>query len=297
MTDARFLVALLTDGALAGAIYALVALAFVVVYKASRVVNFALGDWVMLASRLVALGLHGLGLGLAGAVAFGCASTVAVAMAFNRVVLERMVSPPAISLIMVTIGLGMLMRGAVAVALAGVPGGIRLPFPEDLLTIQGLPVVPDKLIAGVTAAAGICALSAFFYWTRTGLALRALASDPKAAMVVGISAQRHFAIAWALMAALAVLAGTLWSAAVGGGFSLLVLGTKVFPIVIIGGLDSIPGTIVAALGIGILESLSAGYLDPWLGAGFSTIVSYVAMLLILSVRPHGLFGNPEIQRI
>lgn len=297
MSEAAFFVALVVDGALAGSIYALVALAFVVVYKASRMVNFALGDWVMLASRLVACGLHGLGLGLAGAIAFGCAGIVAVAVAFNGLVVRRLVGQPLISLIMVTIGLGTLMRGAAALVFAGIPGGIPLPFPDDLLTIHGVPVAPEKLAAGVVAAFCISALSWFFYGSRTGLALRALANDQQAAMMVGIGTRRHFAIAWALMGALTVLAGTLWTAVAGGGFGILVLGLKVFPIVIIGGLDSIPGTIVGALAIGILESLAGGYLDPRLGGGSGTLASYVALLATLWVRPHGLFGSPDIQRV
>jgi len=297
VSEAVFFVALVVDGALTGAIYALAALAFVVVYKASRMVNFALGDWVMLASRLVACGLHGLGLGLAGAVAFGCAGIVAVAVVFNRLVLRRLVGQPLISLIMVTIGLGTVMRGSASLVFAGIPGGIPLPFADDLLVVQGVPVAPDKLVAGAVASLCIGALSWFFYRSRTGLALRALANDQQAALMVGIGAQRHFAIAWALMGLLTVLAGTLWTAVAGGGFSVVVLGLKVFPIVIIGGLDSIPGTIVGALAIGMLESLAGGYLDPRLGGGFGTVASYVALLATLWLRPHGLFGGPDVERV
>src|ERR1700704_1143958 len=118
-----FLAALLVDGALAGAVYAPIALAFVVVYKASRIINFALGEWVMVSSRLVANGFSALGLGLAGAVGFGCAGMVALGLVFNRVVLRRLVGQPLISLIMVTLGVGALMRGSSALAFSRVPGG------------------------------------------------------------------------------------------------------------------------------------------------------------------------------
>ena len=292
-----FLVALVVDGALAGAVYALVALAFVVVYKASRMINFALGEWLMLGSRLVASGLHVLGLGLVGAVGFGCAGMVAMAVVFNRVVLRRLVGQPLIALIMVTIGLGALMRGAAAIVFADVQGRIALPVTRDALIVHGVPVSADRLVAAVVAVLSIAAVSWFFRRSRTGVALRAVADDQQAAMMVGIDVQRHFAITWALMGVLSVVAGTLWTAVSGGGFGVVLLGLKIFPIVIIGGLDSIAGTILGAMTIGVLESLAAGYLDPLLGGGFSNIASCLVLLAVLVVRPYGLFGQPDIERV
>lgn len=297
MTEGLFFLFLVVDGVLAGAVYALVALAFVVVYKASRMINFALGEWVMVASRLVASGLHALGLGLVGAIGFACAGMVALALVFSRVILRPLVGQPLISLIMVSIGLGTLMRGSAAIVFAGIPGGIPLPIPQALLAIHGVPVSPDKLAAAAVAAVCITALSWFFRGSRTGVALRAIANDQQAAMAVGISIHRHVAIAWALAGALSVLAGTLWTAASGGGFGVEVLGLKVFPIVIIGGLDSIPGTIVAALLVGVLESLAGGYLDPLVGGGFSHVASYLVVLAALLVRPYGLLGSPDVERV
>ncbi len=292
-----FLIALLVDGALAGAVYALAALAFVVVYKASRMINFALGEWLVLSSRLVASGLHALGLGLVGALGVGCAGTVATALVFNRVVLRRLAGQPLISLIMVTIGLGTLMRGSAAIVFAGIPAGIPLPMARDSLTVRGVPVSADKLVAAVVAGVSIAAVTWFFRRSRTGLALRAIADDQQAAMMVGIDVQRHFAITWALMGALAVLAGVLWTVVSGGGFGTVLLGLKVFPIVIIGGLDSIPGTILGALIVGVLESLTAGYLDPVLGGGFGNVASCLVLLAALLVRPSGLFGSRDIERV
>ncbi len=292
-----FLVALIVDGALAGAIYALVALAFVVVYKASRMMNFALGEWAMLASWLVASGLHALGLGLVGALGFGCAAMVAVAVGFNRVILRRLVGQPLISLIMVTIGLGVLMRGLAAIVFSGMPSRIPLPIPRDPLVIYDLPVSADKLVAAAVAVASIALVSWFFRGSRTGLALRAIADDQQVAMAVGIDVPRHFAITWALMGTLSVLAGSLWTVVYGGGFGIDVVGIKVFPIVIIGGLDSVPGAILGAMMVGVLESLAGGYLDPLVGGGFSNIASYLVLLAALFVRPYGLFGRPDVERV
>jgi len=294
----EFLVALVVDGALAGVVYALVALAFVVVYKASRMMNFALGEWLMVASRLVASGLHVLGLGLGAAVGVGCAVTIGMAIVLSRVVLRRLVGQPLISLIMVTIGLGAVMRGSAAIVFAGVPGRILLPIPQDPLIILGVPVATDKLVAAAVAGISIAAVSVFFRRSRTGVALRAIADNQQVAMTAGIDVQHHFAITWALMGVLSVLAGTLWTVVSGGsGFNVVLLGLKVFPIVVIGGLDSIAGTIIGAIMIGVLESLSAGYLDPVVGSGFSSVASYLMLLAALLVRPHGLLGQRDIERV
>jgi branched-chain amino acid transport system permease protein len=297
VTEGAFLAVLVVDGALAGAVYALVALAFVVVYKATRMINFALGEWVVLASRLVAAGVHVFGVGLPGAVALACAGMVALAVLWSRVVLRRLAAQPLISLIMVSIGLGILIRGSVGITFAGVPGGIPLPVPGASLAIHGVPISTNKLAAAVIAVAAISVLSWFFRRSRTGVALRAIASDQQAAMMAGISLHRHFAITWALAGALAVLAGTLWTAVSGGGLGIEVVGLKVFPIVVIGGVDSIPGTILAAILIGVLDNLAVGYLDPVMGAGFSTIASYLLLMLALFVRPHGLLGRPDVTRV
>jgi branched-chain amino acid transport system permease protein len=292
-----FLAALLVDGALAGVVYALVGLAFVVVYKGSRMINFALGESVMLGSRLVASGLHVFGLGLLGAVGLGVAGMVAMAVFFNRVVLRRLVGQPLIASVMVTLGLGTLIRGSAALVFAGVPAGIALPFGETPLTIQGLPVSTDRLAAAAVALLGIAVVGWVFHGSRTGVALRAIADDQQVAMAVGIDIQRHVAIMWAIAGVLCVLAGTLWTAVSGGGFSLVLLGVRVFPIVIIGGLDSIPGTIVAAILVGVLESVTAGYVDPLVGGGFSVVASYLVLVAMLIARPHGLFGRPAVERV
>jgi branched-chain amino acid transport system permease protein len=291
-----FFVPLVVDGALAGMVYALVALAFVLVYKASRMINFALGEWVMLGARLVATGIHTLGLSLLGGVGLGVAGMVAVAVAFNRGVVRPLVARPLISLLMVTIGLGILLRGATTLLFAAVPSRIPLPtLPAP--TILGVNVAAEKLLAAAVAIVCIAVVTWFFRTTRTGLALRAMADDQQTALAVGIDVHRHLGLTWAMAGALAAVAGTLWSVAAGGGFSLVLLGLKVFPIVVVGGLDSIPGTIVSAVAMGVLESLTVGYLDPILGTGFSTVISYVVLLAVLLVRPYGLFGRPAVERI
>jgi branched-chain amino acid transport system permease protein len=291
-----FFTALLVDGILAGSVYALIALAFVVVYKASRIINFSLGEWVTFASRLVGTGAHALALPLAGALAFASAGMTVLAIAFNRVVLRRLVGHPAISLVMVTIGFGALLRASTVLFFPAGSGAISLPVPSEPLEVGGLFLVPGKLVAAAIACLGVV-IVASVYRTRTGLALRAIADDPQAAMATGIDIDRHFAITWAIAGAIAVVAGTLSTAIWGGGLSLVLIGLKVFPIVVIGGMDSLPGTVVGALLIGVLESQAAGYLNPVLGAGFSSLASYLVLLGALLVRPYGLFGTPSVERV
>jgi branched-chain amino acid transport system permease protein len=292
-----YCIELLINGVLAGAIYALVSLAFVVVYKASRMINFALGEWVMVASNLVSAGLHVLGLGLFGAIGFGMAGMVGLAVGFNRLVLHRLIGRPVITFIMVTIGLGIVLRALAVFVFTGIPGSITLPITEEPITIQGVLLSVDELVAAGIAIICIAMISWFFQCSRTGVALRAVADDQQAAMVVGIDVNRHFAIAWALAGLIAVIAGTLWTFISGGGFGLLLVGLKVFPIVFIGGLDSIPGVIIGAIFIGLLESVMAGYIDPIVGGGFSSIASYFVLVTVLFIRPYGLFGGPDIERV
>ena len=292
-----FFVALFVNGMLAGSLYALMALAFVVVYKATRMINFALGELVMFASRLAAAGLYGLGLGLVGAIGFGCAGMVVLAMGFNRLVLRHLVGSPLIALIMVTIGLGAVLRAAAFFLFQGIPAVLPLPIPREPLAIQGVLLSVDTLVAAVIALLCIAVVSWCFRHSRIGVALRAIADDQQAAMLVGINLHRYFAITWALMGLLCVVAGTLWTFIAGGAFGLVLVGLKVLPIVIIGGLDSLPGTILGALFVGMLESMAAGYLDPLLGGGFSTIAAYLVALVVLCMRPYGLCGKPDIERV
>jgi len=293
----RFFLALLVDGVLAGIVYALVAVAFVIVYKASRVINFSLGEWVMLGARLTAVGLHQLAWGLGGAAGAACAGMVGFAVVWNRIVLRRLMGKPLIALIMVTLGLGMVMRGGSALAFRGVPATIPLPLAGEPLDVWGISIPTAKLLAAGIAIVVIAAVTWFFQRSRIGLAMRAVADDQEAAMASGIDLDRYFSITWALAAVVSVLGGILWTAASGGGFGLVLLGLRVFPIVVIGGSDSLPGCIVGAMAIAILESLAAGYLDPIVGAGFSSVTSYLALIVMLYARPTGMFGQRMLERV
>lgn len=288
-----FFIALVVDGILAGSIYALIALAFVVVYKAARIINFALGECVMLGALLVAFALHGLGLGLTGALALAAMGMAALALLFSRLVLYRLFGAPLISLIMVTLGLGALIRGGGTIMLGGVPREITLPIPRAPLEVGALQIATDRLVVAIVAALCVALVAWFHHRSRTGVALRAIAEDRVAAAASGIDVRRYVALTWVAMGVICVVAGALWTFVSGGGFSVALVGLKVFPIVIIGGLDSIPGTIVGAMIVGVLESLAAGYLDP----GFAPVAAWLVLLMVLILRPQGLFGTPRVERV
>jgi branched-chain amino acid transport system permease protein len=218
-------------------------------------------------------------------------------LAFNAIVLGRLVMRPVIALIMVTLGLGALMRGVAALCFRGISGAISLPIPTDPVPFFGIDIAGDKLLAALIAAFCICLVSWFFQASRTGIALRAIADDQQAALASGIDIRRHFALVWAATGVISAIAGVLWTFVAGGGFGVALVGLKVFPIVIIGGLDSVMGCIIGAMVIGVLESLGTGYLDPRLGGGFGNVACYVLLLVMLMLRPHGLFGRPRTERV
>ncbi len=303
-----YFVWLVVYGALAGAIYALVALTFVVVYKSSRAIHFAIGEWMMFGALLTSSFLHGFGLARAGvaglllAVGFAALALVALAVIFTRVALRPMMRRAAtgwsmMPMIMLTLGLGTLLRGVGPIIFKSTPNAIASPVDADYIEISGLVLPPERLFSAAVAAFCVVAVSWFYQRTRTGLALRAIAADPRVAASVGIDVERHVALSWGLAAIIAVVAGVLWSIVSGGGFGTALVGLKVFPIVIIGGLNSIPGCIVGAMVIGVADSLASGYLDPVLGSGVSIVVSSLLLLGALWLRPQGLFGERTAARV
>ena len=291
-----FFLALLVDGIQAGAMYAPIALAFVLVYKASAMINFALGEWMMFGVMLAGLGANLLQLGAAGAVLFAALGVTALAAGFCVVVVRRLVGRSALSAIMATLGLGMLMRGSAHFLPAGIPAFLHSE-PAESPVFAGLMLSPDKVAAAGIALFCVAAVAAFYRFSRTGLALRAMADDAQVAASMGIDLGRHLVIVWGLAGLVSLIAGLLWVFVNGGGFGVALIGLKVFPIVIVGGLNSIAGTFVAAVAVGVLESLASGYLDGQLGSGFGALAPYLALLAMLFVRPYGLFGSPRVERI
>lgn len=275
-----------------GAVLALAALGFVLIYKATSVINFAQGELLLVGAYLFYTAFVLLRLPLAVAVVAGVLAAAALGVAVERLVLRPLIGENPISVIMVTIGLAAVLKAVVQMFYGTAPKEMPKVLPAGSVEIAGAPVPLDRLLAVAIAAVVLAAFTAFFRWSRHGIAMRAVADDQQAALVQGISVRRIFALAWALAAVSALIAGILLGDIAEVSQNLATFGLVVFPVVILGGLDSVPGTIVGGVVIGLLSQYAEG-----ISAGASQVVPYIALVLILLLRPYGLFGQTRIERV
>jgi branched-chain amino acid transport system permease protein len=296
----QFFFEVLIGGLLSGVMYSLVALGFVLIYKASGVFNFAQGSLVFFAAlTFVGLTEHGLSFGVALVVTL--AVMVIAGLLIERLVLRPLVNQPQISLFMATIGLSFFIEGLAQLMWGASVRGLDLGIQDEPITrvsvALGINISRFDLAAAGIAAVLVAALGLFFSRTRIGRALRAVADDHQAALAVGIPLQQIWAIVWAVAGFVALVAGLLWGARNGVQFALTFVALKALPVLILGGFDSIPGAIVGGLIVGATEKLAEVYLGPYVGGGIEGWFPYVLALLFLLVRPEGLFGEKIIRRI
>ena len=294
--DLQFTVLLIVSGLMIGLMYALIALGFVLVYKATGAINFAQGEFVMLGALIAAAVLSvELPFWLACLASLG--GMIAFCFGLERVVLRKLLGRPTVSVIMATIGLASLIDGG-AVLLFG-PGvrSINMPVGDMPLFVGPIMLQPVQLAGAAVSLVFLVGFSWFFLKTRTGVAMRAVADNQTVSMGMGINVQRYFAMAWALTGIVSALGGVIWGAMLGVDNQLPLVGLKVFPVVILGGLESVVGAVVGGLVVGVVEALAAGYLDPVVGGGTKDFAPYVLMILVLMIRPYGLFGRRRIERI
>lgn len=294
--DLLLIAELSINGALVGLMYALVALGIVVVYKATRYANLAQGAFCMAGGyACVTLGA-GLGLPMWTAIPLAIILMFFVGVLVERFLLRRMIGQPVVMVIMLTLGLEILLRGLV-------PGLLGSTVKRLDIGISQAPLILGEiLINRVYLAGGVIALAfiggaILFYNTALGVRLRAVSDDPVASWAVGIKVETLIAIAWGIAGAAAGAAGVIWGAVQGVDWTLSLLLLKAIAIAILGGLDSVPGVLVAGLVVGIAESVAAGVLDPIVGGGTRDVVASVIILLTVIVRPHGLFGREHIERV
>ena len=292
-----YFLALLISGLLSGAVYALVGVAFVVVYRASAVLNFSLGEWVSLGARVTGVGVQAAGAPFAAALAAAVALLSLLAVVFNRLVVRRLIGRPVVAVVMATLALGVFMRGGSALSLGGLPSSLPYPFLAELWWIGDIPLPPSRLLASVVAIVLVLAVMAFFRFSRAGIAIRAIADDPQAATVMGISVPRYLALAWIISGGLCVAGGVLWSIDGLGGFGMGLVLAKVLPVVVIGGLTSFGGAFAGALVVGVAENMAAGYLDQVIGTGSGSVIAALMVVAMLWVRPAGLFGDRAVVRV
>ncbi|HKE42641.1 MAG TPA: branched-chain amino acid ABC transporter permease [Patescibacteria group bacterium] len=297
----QFFFEVLIGGLLSGVMYSLVALGFVLIYKASGVFNFAQGSMVFFAA-LTFVGLQqesGLSLWLALPVTLG--AMVILGLLIERIVLRPLVNQPQISLFMATIGLSFLIEGVTQMLWGASPRGLELGIEDQpfdwLMDRTGLNVSQFDLFAAVVSGVLVSALAIFFQHTRIGRALRAVADDHQAALSIGIPLQYIWAIVWAVAGFVALVAGLMWGARNGVQFALTFTALKALPVLILGGFESIPGAIVGGLIVGATEKLAEVYIGPHVGGGIEGWFPYVLALLFLLVRPEGLFGEKRIDRV
>ncbi|MFO1395576.1 MAG: branched-chain amino acid ABC transporter permease [Burkholderiales bacterium] len=295
-----FFFEVLIGGLLSGVMYSLVALGFVLIYKASGVFNFAQGAMVFMAA-LTYVGLLELGLSPWLAVPATLVVMIVLALITERVVLRPLVNQPQITLFMATIGLTFFIEGLAQWAWGANVRGLELGLQDEpiewVTNATGMNVSKFDLAAAGIAAILVTALAVFFNRTRIGRALRAVADDHQAALAVGIPLQQIWAIVWGVAGAVALVAGMLWGARNGVQYALTFVALKALPVLILGGFDSIPGAIVGGLIVGATEKLAEVYIGPFLGGGIEGWFPYVLALAFLLVRPEGLFGEKIIRRI
>ena len=297
LDELPFFLELLVAGLLAGMMYALVALGFVLIYKASQAINFAQGEFVMFGGFLVAVSMRAYGLSLLASIALGFGAMIALGLLLERFVLRSLIGRPVIAIIMATIGLASILRGLLLLIWGPLTVNIPLPITEAPIEVFGLLV---KLIAVVGAIISILFLAGFsfvFLRSRMGIALRAVADNQTVAQGMGIDVRRYFALTWVTAGVVATIGGILWGNMIGADVHTALIGLKVFPVVILGGLTSIPGAIVGGLIIGAMENIAAGYIDPYIGGGTKDFLPYILMIFVLMFRPYGFFGERTIERV
>jgi branched-chain amino acid transport system permease protein len=292
----QFFFEVLIGGLLAGVMYSLVALGFVLIFKASGVFNFAQGAMVLFAA-LTFVSLEERGLPRWAALVATLVVMLLLALVIERVVLRPLVNQPAISLLMATIGLTFCIEGLAQGAWGSSVRGLELGIPDTPFEVKGVLISQFDLFAAVVAGVLVAVLALFFQYTRVGRALRAVADDHQAALSVGIPLQYIWAVVWAAAGAVALVAGLLWGSRLGVQFALSVITLKALPVIILGGFTSIAGAIVGGLIIGATEKLAEVYLGPVLGGGIENWFPYVFALLFLLIRPEGLFGEKRIERV
>lgn len=284
------------NGALVGLMYALVALGIVVVYKASRYANLAQGAFCMAGGYACVTLAAALGLPVWAAVPMAIVLMFFVGVLVERLLLRRMIGQPVVMVIMLTLGLEILLRGLVPGLLGSTVKRLDIGISQAPLILGDI-LVNRAYLAGGAIALVFIAGAILFYSTALGVRMRAVSDDPIASWAVGIKVETLIALAWGIAGAAAGAAGVIWGAVQGVDWTLSLLLLKAVAIAILGGLDSVPGVLVAGLIVGIVESVAAGVLDPLVGGGTRDVVASVIILVTVIVRPHGLFGREHIERV
>jgi len=291
-----FFVEVIVGGIFAGLMYSLVALGFVLIFKASGVFNFSQGVMVLFAA-LTLVGLIERGLPVPVALVLTMLVMVLLAFAIERAVLRPLVNQPHIILFMATIGLNFFLEGLGEMAWGANVKKLDVGIPDRSFMLKGVQINQLELTAAITAAVLVTILAVFFQKTRIGRALRAVADDHEAALSIGIPLKTIWVVVWSVAGLVAIVAGIMWGAKSGVQFSLSLIALKALPVLILGGFESVPGAIVGGLIIGVGEKIGEVYWGPLVGGAIENWFAYVLALAFLLFRPQGLFGEKIIERV
>jgi len=292
-----FLLQLIIQGLAIGSVYALVALGFVLIYKASSVINFAQGELLMVGAYICLAFLTTYQVPFWAGFLLTMAFSVVLALSVERFILRPMIGEPIISIIMVTIGLSLVLKSVISAIWGTQIRVFPSIFPQTPVQIGEIMVSQVYIYTFLASMVFLVLFALFFKYSRMGIAMRATANSNQVALSMGISVKRVFAVSWCVAAVVSAVGGILIGNINGVNVNLSSVGLKVFPAVILGGLDSIPGAVLGGLIIGILENLSGGYLDQYFGGGVKEVAPFVILVIILMIKPYGLFGTEEIERV
>ena len=288
---------IIVSGIAAGGVYGLIALGFVLIYKATSILNLATGEFMTLGAFVCFTVMTSAGAPFPVALLATIGFAALLGVVLERVILRPLIGEPIISVIMVTIGLASILKGVTYMVWSPEYRAFPPIFPPEPLDL-GFAIVPSGLLWGFAFAAVCTAIfTGIFRYTRTGLAMRATASNQQAALSMGISVKSVFALSWSFAAITAALGGIIIGNISGISIHLGTIGLKVLSVIILGGLDSIIGAIVGGFIIGILENLAGVFLDPYLGGGTKEVVPFIVLVVIIMIRPYGMFGKPLIERV
>jgi len=283
-------------GVLTGVMYSLVALGFVLIFKASQVFNFAQGAMVLFAA-LSLVGLMEFGLPIWLSLILTVCIMIALAFAIERLILRPLINQAIITLFMATIGLTFFLEGLGEMVWGSNVKQLDIGIPDRSFETGGILLNEFDLIAAAIGAVLVAGLAIFFQKTKIGRALRAVADDPQAALSVGISLKTIWIVVWSVAGIVAIVAGIMWGAKSGVQFSLSLIALKALPVLILGGLTSVPGAIVGGLIIGVGEKVAEIYWGPALGGAIENWFAYMLAMMFLLFRPQGLFGERIIERV
>jgi branched-chain amino acid transport system permease protein len=292
-----FFMQLLASGLAVGCLYALIALGFVLILKATDILNFAHGEIIMISAFICYFLVTKFQISFLPAVLITAVIAALMGIITERLVLRPLIGEPVFAMVMITIGLSIFLRSMAGILFGHDNHIFPSPFPKESVNLGGVILSQTQVWIILSTALLILLFFLFFKYSRQGLAMRGTADDQNTSLLMGISVKRVFALIWGISFVTAAIAGIFLANVMVINIGLTFVAISAFPAIILGGLESIPGAIIGGLAIGVIENLSGGYLDQIIGGGVKDVTPFVVLFLVLLVKPYGLFGKKEIERV